>query len=75
MESARDEARQQADLNNMITAETVSNILKAQNFTMPAGYIQKGEAGHVVKVVGQYDSVESLENTVLFSLELSLIHI
>lgn len=69
LESARDEARQQADLNNMITAETVSNILKAQNFTMPAGYIQKGEAGHVVKVVGQYDSVESLENTVLFSLE------
>lgn len=69
LESARDEARSRADLKGMITADMVSNILRAQNFTMPAGYIQEGEDGHLVKVVGRYDSEESLKSTVLFSLE------
>ena len=69
LDKARDDARRRADLNNMITADMVSNILRAQNFTMPAGYIQEGESGHLVKVVGRYDSESSLTNTILFSLD------
>ncbi len=67
LEEARKEARSRADLNKMITAEMVSNILKAQNFTMPAGYLQEGETGHLVKIVGRFDSEESIKNTLLFS--------
>lgn len=69
LQEARKEAREQANLNNIITSEMVSNILMAQNFTMPAGYIQEGESGHLVKVVGRYDSEEELKETVLFSTE------
>ncbi len=69
LEAARDEAHKRADLNGLITAQMVSSILKAQNFTMPAGYIQEGEDGHLVKVVGRYDSEESLKRTLLFSLD------
>lgn len=69
LDAAREEARKRADLNALITADMVSNILKAQNFTMPAGYIQEGEDGHLVKVAGRYDSEGALKNTLLFSLE------
>ncbi len=69
LENAREEAFKQADLNNMITAEMLDSILKAQNFSMPAGYLEEGEEGHLVKVLGRYDSVEALQETILFSLE------
>ncbi|UNC91367.1 efflux RND transporter permease subunit [Candidatus Contubernalis alkaliaceticus] len=67
-QDARDELRKKVDLNSFVTVEMVSNILKAQNFSMPAGYIQGGE-GHLVKVGDQYDSKDSLKNTILFSLD------
>lgn len=68
-ENARDMARESADLSNFITAEMISNILRAQNFSMPAGYIDEGEGGHLVKVGNRYDSLSSLENTLLFSMD------
>lgn len=67
LEEARGEVRSQADLNKLITAEMVSNILQAQNFTMPAGYLQEGETGHLVKIVGRFDTEESIRNTLLLS--------
>ncbi len=69
LESARDEALSQADLKGIITAEMVSGILMAQNFTMPAGYIEEGESGHLVKVVGRYDSEDAIRSTLLFSMD------
>jgi HAE1 family hydrophobic/amphiphilic exporter-1 len=67
-DAARDLARERGDLNGIITVEMVSNILKAQNFSMPAGYMQGGD-GHLVKVGEKYDTEESLRNTLLFSLD------
>ena len=67
LDKARDEALSQADMSNMITAEMVSNILRAQNFTMPAGYLQESDAGHLVKIAGRFDSADSVSNTLLLS--------
>ena len=39
LESSREDALSQADLNNILTMEMVSQILAAQNFSMPAGYV------------------------------------
>ena len=69
LENARETARRQADLHGIITMEMVSGILRAQNFTMPAGYIQEGETGHLVKVVGRYDSEEAIRSSLLFSMD------
>ncbi len=67
IDQAREDALESADVNNMITPEMVGNILMAQNFAMPAGYL--GEEEQVVKVSGQFDSVEALENSVIFTLD------
>lgn len=67
LSEARDEALEGSDVGEMFTPEMISGILLAQNFAMPAGYLGGDE--QVVKVSGQFDSVEALENSVIFTLE------
>ena len=47
----------------------ISQILTAQNFNMPAGYLDS-ESGqqYLVKVGEQYGSIEELQDSVLFSI-------
>ena len=67
IDQAREDALESADVNNMITPEMVGNIIMAQNFAMPAGYM--GEEEQVVKVSGQFNSINALENSVIFTLD------
>lgn len=69
-EKARDQALEKADLSGIITQEMISQILTAQNFNMPAGYLdsENGQQ-YLVKVGEQYGSVKELEDGVLFSMD------
>lgn len=68
-EKARDEAYKNSGVGDVLTATTISNILKAQNFSMPAGYIKEGDEQYVVKVGEKLESVEELENLLLFNID------
>lgn len=68
-EKARDEAYKKADLDGVITKDTISKILMAENFSMPAGYIKEGEEQYIVKVGDKFSSLEELKNLVLFNIE------
>ena len=68
-EQARDQAYKQADLSGVLTQEMLANILMAQNFNMPAGYINESGEQYLVKVGDAFQSVEELENTVLMHLD------
>lgn len=64
-ETARDEALKKANLNGVLTQSMLSQLLTAQNFSMPAGYVTEGEQQYLVKVGEKYTSKEELENAVL----------
>lgn len=64
-EAARDEALKSANIDALVSQSTISGILMAQNFSMPAGYIQMGEQRITVKVGEKFDTLESLENLLL----------
>lgn len=73
LESAEEEFRQQRDaaykaagLDGILTQSTVSQLLMAQNFSMPAGYIQSGEGQLALKVGDKFGSLEELQSWVLF---------
>ena len=68
-EKAREQALEKADISGVITQEMISQILTAQNFNMPAGYLDS-ESGqqYLVKVGEQYGSIEELQDSVLFSI-------
>ncbi|MDO4287139.1 MAG: efflux RND transporter permease subunit [Eubacteriales bacterium] len=70
-EDARDAAYESADISGIITADMISNILIAENFEMPAGYISdKNDNSYVLKVGKTYDSMDQLSNMILFSMDL-----
>lgn len=68
-DQARDAAYKKADLSGVLTADMLGNILMAQNFNMPAGYITEGEEQYLVKVGEEYASLEELENTLLMHMD------
>lgn len=65
-ESSRDAALKSAGVKEVLTSEMVANILAAQNFSMPAGYLQQAGEQQTVKVGEQFESVEQLEELLLF---------
>ena len=66
LEEARAEALKQADLHNIVTMEMVANILKAQNFAMPAGYVEEDGVSWLVSVGDEIKTLAELENLLLF---------
>lgn len=68
-EKARDEAYAKANISSMITSDTISAILMADNFSMPAGYIKEGEEQFLVKVGDKFSDLEELKNLVLFNVD------
>ncbi len=67
-EDAKEEAYDAADLNEILTMDTLSGILTAQNFSMPAGYITDEGERYMVRVGDAVDSVDSLKDMVLMDL-------
>ncbi|MDD6213043.1 MAG: efflux RND transporter permease subunit [Clostridiales bacterium] len=65
LKDARKTALDNANLDSLLTMDTLSNILIAQNFDMPAGYITEDDAQYLLKVGEKYSSLEELEKSVL----------
>ena len=68
IEEGREDAIKQADLNNIITMDMVTQILTAQNFSMPAGYVEQDGISYMVSVGDEITTVKELENLLLFDM-------
>ncbi len=66
---SRKQALESANLDKLLTMEQLSNILTAQNFSMPAGYISEDETQYLIKVGEEYGSIDEMKNTVLCNLD------
>lgn len=70
LDKSKDEAYKSAGLDSMITGSMISGILTAENFSMPAGYIDTDDGSQtVVKVGNPFADREELENLVLFHVD------
>ncbi len=69
LEKAKEEAYKNADLGKNITKENLSQILSAQNFAMPAGYISENEEQYLVKIGDKISSINDLEELELLNIE------
>lgn len=69
--SARDQAYKNASLDGVLTSEMISNILMADNFAMPAGYINQTEEDKIiVKVGNEFSNLDEIKNLTIFSFEI-----
>ena len=69
LNEARKQALKSADITDKITPETINQILTAENFSMPAGYISDDETEYSVKVGDKFTSIDEVENLILFSMD------
>jgi len=70
LEKTRTDTLAKSDLNKLLTMEMVSQILTAQNFAMPAGYVEQDGISYMVSVGQEITDQETVEGLLLFDMGL-----
>ena len=70
LEEQKESAYDSASLNNILTAEMLQNILTAQNFSMPAGYVTEENQQYLIRVGDKVSDMESLSGLVLMDMHM-----
>jgi len=68
LEESREKAIRDANIHKIITMEMVTQILTAQNFAMPAGYVQQEDLSYMVSIGDEITDVKTLENLLLLDI-------
>lgn len=68
-ETARDAALKKADIAGLVSQKTISAMLAAENFSMPAGTIHEEGASYTVKVGDAFASLDEVKTLVLMDIE------
>ena len=69
-DAARETALKSANLDTLLNLSTLSQLIYAHNFAMPAGYIDDADDNSwLLKVGDELDSVEALSQTLLVSMD------
>ncbi|MBD5523349.1 MAG: efflux RND transporter permease subunit [Lachnospiraceae bacterium] len=75
LEEARENAYAQADMNDILTVDTVKSLLAAQNFSMPAGYVTEEGIDYLVRVGDKPQDIEELKKMPLLNPEMDNVDI
>ncbi len=70
LKTKKQEALDAADLNKTITMDMVSQILAAENFSMPAGYVTEDGVDYLVRVGDEFSDSQEIEDMTLFDLKI-----
>ena len=68
LKDSKETALEKADLSGILTTSMVENILTAQNFEMPAGYVTEDNASYLVKVGEELGSQDEIEDLVIMDM-------
>lgn len=67
---AKEDAYLNADMTDILTADTVSSLLMAQNFSMPGGYVTEEGIDYLVRVGDKPETVEALSAMPIMNLDM-----
>ena len=70
IEEQKESAYDQADVTELVTTDLIKNILSAQNFMMPAGYVTEDGIDFLVRVGNKLSSMEDMEALVILDLHM-----
>ena len=70
LEESREEAYDKADMNSVLTVDTIESLLQAQNFSMPAGYVTEDGISYLIRVGDKPEDIETLKKMPLINLEM-----
>ena len=75
LEEARQDAYLSADMEGVLTVDTVKALLTAQNFSMPSGYVTEDDVDYLVRVGEKPTTVEELNDMPLINLNMDGIEV
>ena len=70
IEEQKESAYDQANVTELVTTDLIKNILSAQNFMMPAGYVTEDGIDFLVRVGNKLSSMEDMEALVILDLHM-----
>lgn len=70
LEKSKEEAYDAASLDNILTMDMLKNILTAQNFSMPAGYIEENGEDYLIRVGDKVPDAKELEDLILLDMDM-----
>ena len=70
IEEQKEAAYDQSDVTELVTTDLVKNILSAQNFMMPAGYVTEDGIDFLVRVGNKLTSMKDMEELVILDLHM-----
>lgn len=70
LDKSKEDAHKAIDLSGLLSMDTLSGILTAQDFAMPAGYVKQGDTSWIVNVGDEIASIEEIQNLVLADLKM-----
>jgi len=69
-EDAKQKAMENSDVAKMLDIDTLAQLIYAQNFSMPAGYVKdSSNKSWLLKVGEEYDSIEDISGALLLHVE------
>lgn len=70
LKTTKKTTKENASLDKIVTKEMVENILKAENFDMPSGYVTEEDASYLVRVGDKIESVDNVQDMVILDMDL-----
>ncbi len=70
LEEGKETAYSSSDMSEIITTDLIKQLLTAQSFSMPAGYVTEEGIDYLIRVGDKAESLEDLENMVLMDLHM-----
>lgn len=66
LDESREKALKSANMDALLSVETLSQLIAAQNFSMPAGYIHNEDDTEILVRIGdEFNTIEEIENMIL----------
>ncbi|MEE3392940.1 MAG: efflux RND transporter permease subunit [Lachnospiraceae bacterium] len=64
-ENSKEEALKNSNIDALLDRDTLSGLIKAQNFSMPAGYINDDKTQYLLKIDDEISSVDDIKDLLL----------
>lgn len=69
LNSAKEEAYTSVNIDQLLNTDMIKTILAAQNFNMPAGYVEEEGIDYLIRVGEKFKDLDSLKNLVLVEMD------
>lgn len=68
LNDSREAALEAADVTKTVTAEMIGTLLTAENFSMPAGYVNEDGIDYLIRIGDKYGDISGIEAMPLFDM-------